>query len=525
MANRAILNNYLENLKSVLEEVFEYLESKTIEGWYPSIMVERRYFKNFEKNKKQKKFSENLSLGANLRIFNGESLVELATDDLSKESLISICDELVVKASLKSGHGNVSFYKSPTWDERLVGALDAEIMSQIPDSRSKDTWVHFGSSFDKPIWTNNEEAIKYNEELYSRTLKIDQELEAGDLAKDLDFVSCRLQLGSLDYIFMDPEVKLTQTLLRNRSLVIILKNSDRGLAMNGGLGGLETLALTDKELSKAFSDVRKQAQAGKLTPGRYKLLMGPSVTGVFAHEAFGHTQEGDTWAKGRSKAKELYETQESVGNKHATILNNPAIYKNAQDDFAAWGSYYFDEEGWFASSQYLVKEGKLMPPMTNLTSAIRLGVPRTSNGKRESWMNATYTRQTNTYVTPGTLSFDELIDKVDYGFLGTNSAGGMEDPKGMGIQVGIEFLEEIKDGKLTGKTFKAPNGGSVQMTGYVPDYLNAIIDKTKIDAFNEFEGELEHPWNDTGGCGKYHKELVVAGCGGTYILINDALLG
>ncbi|MEZ4873582.1 MAG: hypothetical protein R2827_15340 [Bdellovibrionales bacterium] len=94
----------------------------------------------------------------------------------------------------------------------------------------------------------------------------------------------------------------------------------------------------------------------------------------------------------------------------------------------------------------------------------------------------------------------------------------------MGIQVGISYVEEIKDGQLTGKTFKGPNGGALQMTGYVPDYLNQIVDKSKIDAFKDAEDDSIHPWNEIGGCGKYHKESVHAGCGGPYLLVNDALL-
>src|SRR5690606_35391999 len=124
-----------------------------------------------------------------------------------------------------------------------------------------------------------------------------------------------------------------------------------------------------------------------------------SITGVFAHEAFGHSQEADTWARGRSIAKDLYENQTRVGNDHATILNNPASFQNGPEDFAAWGSYFFDEEGWFAEKQVLVAKGWLKAPMTNLTSAIRLGVPRKANGKREAWTNGVYTRQTNTYFS------------------------------------------------------------------------------------------------------------------------------
>ena len=62
------------------------------------------------------------------------------------------------------------------------------------------------------------------------------------------------------------------------------------------------------------------------------------------------------------------------------------------------------------------------------------------------------------------------------------------------------------------------------MTGYVPDYLNAILAKSKIEAHQEEMDESTHPWNEVGGCGKYHKEFVVAGCGGPYMLIDGVLL-
>jgi len=161
----------------------------------------------------------------------------------------------------------------------------------------------------------------------------------------------------------------------------------------------------------------------------------------------------------------------------------------------------------------------------NLTSAIRLGVPRTANGKRENWSHGVYTRQTNTYFSPGEDTLDQLMEKMGDGFIATHPAGGMEDPKGMGIQVGIAYLKEVKSGKFTGRVFKGPSGGSVQLTGYVPDVLNSIMAKSKIQSEQTGPDQVQHPFNDAGGCGKYHKEFVYAGCGGPYILMNQVLLG
>jgi TldD protein len=272
-------------------------------------------------------------------------------------------------------------------------------------------------------------------------------------------------------------------------------------------------------------DLKALKQAGRLSPGKYRVLFGPVLTGVLAHEAFGHSQEGDTCARGRSKAWDLHKSGESVGNQHATILNNPAIFDNGGKPYAAWGSYFFDEEGWLAQEQVLLDQGKLLSPMTNLTSAIRLGVPRTANGKRESWANGVYTRQTNTYFSPGDRTLNELLNDLGDGFIAMHPAGGMEDPKGMGIQVGISYLEEVKQGKPTGKFFKGPAGGDIQMTGYTPDVLNSIVAKSKIDYNTKAPDRSKHPFNDAGGCGKYHKEFVFAGCGGPFVLLDQVILG
>jgi TldD protein len=293
----------------------------------------------------------------------------------------------------------------------------------------------------------------------------------------------------------------------------------------GGLGGLEAIDLSDAELRKQLTDLKALKGAERLHPGKHRVVFGPVLSGVLAHEAFGHAQEGDTCARGRSKAWDLHHTGEKVGNEAATILNNPAAFRNGSHAYAAWGSYFFDEEGWLAQEQVLLDRGVLRAPMTNLTSAIRLGVPRTANGKRETWAQGVYTRQTNTYFSPGDRTLEQLMRELGDGYLAIEPAGGMEDPKGMGIQVGIQYLREVKGGRLTGRVFKGPAGGDIQLTGYTPDVLNAIVAKSKIEAEKSGPDEAQHPFNDVGGCGKYHKEFVYAGCGGPYMLLDPVMLG
>jgi TldD protein len=404
------------------------------------------------------------------------------------------------------------------------GKLESEISDQIPANVNARTAVHFGIRYAQdPRTIDAGTALANLKNLIDRCRKAAPAAGLNDA--DLTYVAARQTTAEEDSIFIDPESNLSQTLLRQALTLITMSESDRTHLRVGGLGGLEAIEIEEKEISQLLTDLAALKKAQKLEPGKYRVLFGPVLAGVLAHEAFGHSQEADTCARGRSKAWELFENGKSVGNDNATILNNPAIFETGGKPFAAWGTYFFDEEGWLAQSQVLLDQGILRAPMTNLTSAIRLGVPRTANGKRESWANGVYTRQTNTYFSPGKKTLKQLMTELNDGFLATVPAGGMEDPKGMGIQVGISYLQEVKAGVATGRVFKGPAGGDIQLTGYTPDVLNSIIDKSKIEFDSDQPDSAKHPWNDAGGCGKYHKEFVFAGCGGPYMLLDQVILG
>jgi TldD protein len=533
---RAKLSSDLEALRPKLQDVLGTLEAER--DWYASVYFERKSNRTYLANLKQTQLSDSVTSGAVLRIYDGWTLFEQATDQVDPASLLREARDLVARvrkaqASVKPGEaGPKRPYRAPTWSERLnpkdsdgrAVALDSELVSQIPSGADAKTPVHFGISFEKdPTALSTEARLTGLKEILSRAKALAP--KAGLVEKDLSYIAAREGLGIEEALFVDRESNLSQTLYRVSMTIILMSGAERSANRFGGLGGAEAIAISDDKLLEMLEDLRALKTAEKLKPGKYTLLLGPTLSGVLAHEAFGHSQEGDTCARGRSKAWELHKDGSSVGNEQATILNSPAVYKNGAESCAAWGSYFFDEEGWLAQEQVLLDRGSLKAPMTNLTSALRLGVPRSSNGKRESWQSGVYTRQTNTYFSPGDKTFDELLSMIDYGFVGMNAAGGMEDPKGMGIQVGVQYLKEVKDGKYTGKVFKGPAGGDIQLTGYVPDVLNSIVAKSKIEAHTSAPDSAKHPYNDCGGCGKYHKEIVVAGCGGPYMLLKDQILG
>ena len=64
--------------------------------------------------------------------------------------------------------------------------------------------------------------------------------------------------------------------------------------------------------------------------------------------------------------------------------------------------------------------------------------------------------------------------------------------------------------------------GSISIDGTV---RGTIVAKSKIEYDKPGPDHSRHPFNDAGGCGKYHKEFVFAGCGGPYVLLEGVTLG
>ena len=520
---RAVLSGDFKKLRRELKNIIPLLEQD--QGWYVSVFAEKRASCVYSADLRKTNVSDKIVMGAVLRIYNGYTLFEEAVDDLSTENLQKAAKELIARARNSQPKGQQRPYRTPVWGDRLKTKLDPEISSQIPEDPGAQTEVRFGISYEQdPVMVTADKRLK---KLKDTLVKVkDLALQAGLRKEDITFVIAREGFGFEESIYIDHGSDLSQAIYRQSFTVVIMSGEHHVYHRVGGLGGREIIdQTTDKELYDCLKDLKGLLNAKLLKPGRYRVLFGPDVTGVLAHEAFGHSQEGDTCARERSRACDLYESGERAGNQYATILNNPAIYKDGTNSFAAWGSYFFDEEGWLAEENVLIEEGKLKPPMTNFTSALRLNIPRTANGKRENWSNGVYARQTNTYFKAGKETLEGLLSKIEYGFLAMMSAGGMEDPKGMGIQVGIAYLEEVKKGKLTGNIFRGPAGGDIQMTGYTPDVLNSIIGVSKVECEIADPDRAAHPFNKAGGCGKYHKELVLAGCGGPYLLLDQVILG
>ena len=312
----------------------------------------------------------------------------------------------------------------------------------------------------------------------------------------------RAQSTHISKMFLTKNRDLRQSYVYSEGMVAAVASADGNVKEDyktvSGIKGPELFEKMEGLLEPVVNGALELLDAKPIEPGEYEIITSPEVTGLIAHEAFGHGVEMDMFVKHRALGADY------IGKRVAS--DNVTMHEGAlcADNVT---SYFFDDEGVMAGDVTEIENGILRSGICDSLAALRLGVKPTGNGKRENFAHKVYTRMTNTMFDSGSYSKDEMIASVKYGYLLEGMQSGMEDPKHWGIQCIIQKGREIRDGKLTGKVV-AP----VIMTGYVPELLgNITMCSTDRMVFG------------SGGCGKGHKEWVKVADGGPYLKTKGRL--
>jgi len=297
-------------------------------------------------------------------------------------------------------------------------------------------------------------------------------------------------------LFLTKNRRLRQSYVYSEGMVMAVVGRDGqnriGYQSISALGGPEIFEQLSDKLETAVENAMTMLNSDRIEPGEYEIITSPEVTGLIAHEAFGHGVEMDMFVKGRALGADYIGKR--VGSDLVTMHEGALCAEDVT-------SFAFDDEGTPAGDVTEIDHGILRAGICDALSALRLGTQPTGNGKRENFEHKVYTRMTNTIFDSGKDSLEDMIASIRFGYLLEGMESGMEDPKHWGIQCIIQMGREIRDGKLTGKVVSP-----VIMTGYVPDLLGNISMASGDRMV--FGG---------GGCGKGHKEWVKVSDGGPYL--------
>lgn len=260
----------------------------------------------------------------------------------------------------------------------------------------------------------------------------------------------------------------------------------------------EVIEKTNASLDGVIDLARHLVKATPIKPGVYDVITDSSITGLIAHEAFGHGVEMDQFVKDRALAKYY------VGKYVASPITNMHDGAAATRSVA---SYFFDDDGVLAHDTQIIKDGILVAGLSDLASATQLGTEPTGNGRRDNFSRKSYSRMTNTFFSPGKDKLADMIKSIKHGYMLFETNNGMEDPKNWQIQCTAEYGIEIVDGKLT-ENYVSP----VVMSGSVPELLKSI---SMISDNFEVIG--------AGHCGKGYKEWVRVSDGGPNLKVRVKL--
>jgi TldD protein len=307
--------------------------------------------------------------------------------------------------------------------------------------------------------------------------------------------------ASEERVYIGRGRRFEQHVTRMRLLVLIAVSDGQQTryhyASRAGTGGFELANISPEELASAAEVALRLLSAEPITPGEYDTITDPSVSGVIAHESFGHGVELDLFPKGRARAAQYL--NRPVAAPRVQMYDDPSIA-------GGYGSYFFDDEGELARPTQILRDGVFVRPISDYSSATFAPGIHTANGRRQDYTRKAYARMSNTFFGPGTDDVAGMIAGVERGVYLRMAESGMEDPAGWGIQITAHYGEEIVNGALTGRLFTP-----VAVTGYVPDLLQSISAIGDDFALSP------------GTCGKGHKELVPVASGGPHLRMKARL--
>ncbi|MBS3648258.1 metalloprotease TldD [Pseudaminobacter sp. 19-2017] len=289
------------------------------------------------------------------------------------------------------------------------------------------------------------------------------------------------------------------------SISVVVGDGDRQETGTYGAGGRKGFGefLVEDSWKQAAHEALRQAlvnlEAVPAPAGTFDIVLSSGWPGVMLHEAVGHGLEGDFNRKKTSAFAGLMGQQ--VAAKGVTVVDDGTIAERR-------GSISVDDEGTPSNRNVLIEDGKLVGYMQDRQNARLMGMKATGNGRRESYAHQPMPRMTNTYMTAGEYTPEEITASVKHGVYAVSFGGGQVDITSGKFVFGCTEAYMIEDGKVT-----QPIKGAM-LIGNGPDAMHRVTmvgNDMKLDP-------------GIGMCGKAGQGVPV-GVGQPHLRMNQMTLG
>jgi len=314
-----------------------------------------------------------------------------------------------------------------------------------------------------------------------------------------DIVSRQVMLNCLD---MEKKLQTSEGSaghnINTRSLVYIklTTRNDQGqpIELSEGFGdrgqfedvfpGTEESRARVDELYRQLMDKKR---AVRPVSGYHDVILASDLAGILAHEAIGHTTEGDIVRAGSVAADYL-------GQRVASELVTLVDFANTHNGEILPVPVYLDDEGVESKDAILIENGVLKAYMHNKDSARYFDMDVTGNARAFSYTDEPLVRMRNTAILSGRDKLEDMIASIDRGYLLTRPTNGQADSTSE-FMFGVQMGYEITDGKL-GRAIT-----DTTISGIAFDMLK------EVSMLSD-----EMTWSCAGMCGK--KQPMPVGMGG-----------
>jgi len=404
-----------------------------------------------------------------------------------------------IGAMIRIYDGSRWYYSATTDVENVQQEIDALAKMAVPNTEVYNTPVV------KRLEVNVEKAFTYEETDVS---KIDNQVKLELLQSYIPVLKEYEQLKMTRMYYLDKHI--VKHIISSKGTDVTFDTQTCNIAIrytvqmkdiphqgSENLSGLKIDDLYNKQskLKKTVEqDIVFCENAVPVVQGKYTCILSPVVTGVFAHESFGHKSEAD-FMVGDETMKREWAIGKRVGADILNIIDTGTIE----------GSGYvpYDDEGCRAKVNYIIKDGILTGRLHSGATAAILEEELTGNARAINFEFEPIVRMTTTYIGAGTQTKEELIAGVKEGIYidDLRHGSGMTT-----FTIAPNRAYMIRDGKLAEPVRVSVISGNVMNTLYEIDGASNTIELTSFAL---------------GGCGKMDQFPLPVGFGGPYIRVHN----
>jgi TldD protein len=469
-----------------------------------------------------------LRYGIDLGDKKGADYIEARYDDLQLRTLIRENQKTKeTNINRRRGIGITAYYKGVS-GYSYTASLDRDavkicVLNALGIAKASADIASIKLDFDKRKKTTKVHDLKLDVKKHPKDIDLSYKLELLERIEnaaiaDSDWIkSSRALYGEFygEKYFMNTdgdEISWHPLVIDLRvSLTASATKGDALVSGNNGKGGSQGLELLDRKdanpefLGKQANKWTKEQREAKAAPaGKFRTLCDNVLSGVLAHESFGHCTEADFILTNSSVLKGKLNTK--IGTE---VVN---IYDEGTPDPKKYEAFWlpYDDEGTPTEKTVLVENGELVHYLQNRATSKMLGLPPTGNARAIHYRFSPIPRMKNTYFAPGDLTEEEAIEQLKEGIYAIQTSGGQVNPT-----LGTFLFKAVRGYWIENGEIKYPIK-DVTIKGELLDLLLNVEGITK---------DLQIRSGYFGGCGKGEQYPLPTGFGSGKILFSEAMFG